>query len=82
MYVFQYKWHPSGIGLCGWCEFIGDDIRTIEINADVILNASKDIGLQVNTGKTKYMEIWRYWGTMANEHIRIDSDLYEKNEKL
>ena len=29
---------------------IGDDIRTIEINAYVLLNACKDIGLAVNTG--------------------------------
>jgi len=36
---------------------IGDDIRTIEINADVLLSACKNIGLTVNTGKTKYMEI-------------------------
>ena len=36
---------------------IGDDIRTIERNADVLLNACKDIGLAVNTGKSKYMEI-------------------------
>ena len=33
------------------------DIRTIERNADVLLNACKDIGLAVNIGKTKYMEI-------------------------
>ena len=30
---------------------IGDDNRTIGINADVLLNACKDIGLAVNTGK-------------------------------
>ena len=36
---------------------IGDDIRTIERNADVLLNSCKDIRLAVNTGKTKYMEI-------------------------
>ena len=29
----------------------GDDIRTIERNADVLLNACKDIGLTVNIGK-------------------------------
>ena len=29
---------------------IGDDIRTIEIYADVLLNACKDIGSAVNTG--------------------------------
>ena len=36
---------------------IFDDIGTIERNADVLLNACKDIGLAVNTGKTKCMEI-------------------------
>ena len=30
---------------------IGDDIRTIERNADVLLNVCKDIGLAVNIGK-------------------------------
>jgi Reverse transcriptase (RNA-dependent DNA polymerase). len=47
------------------------DIRTIEINVDVLLNACKDIGLAVNTGKTKYMEIRRQRGMIANAHIRI-----------
>ena len=36
---------------------IGDDIRTIKRNAYVLLNACKDIGLSVNTGKTKYTEV-------------------------
>ena len=47
---------------------------TIERNADVLLNACKDIGLAVNTGKTKYMEIGRHRGMIANEHINS----YEK----
>ena len=33
---------------------IGDGIRTTERNADVLLNACKDIGLTVNTGKTTW----------------------------
>ena len=33
-------------------DLIGDDIRTIERNADVLLNACKEIGLAVNIGKT------------------------------
>ena len=57
---------------------IGDDIRTIERNADVLLNACKDIGLVVNTGKTKYMEIGRHRGVIANAHIKIGSNSYEK----
>ena len=52
---------------------IGDDIRTIERNADVLLTACKDIDLAVNTGKTKYMEIGRHRGVIANAHIKIGS---------
>ena len=36
---------------------IGDDIRAIKINAEVLLNTCKNIGLTVNIGKTKYREI-------------------------
>ena len=57
---------------------IGDDIRTIERNADVLLNACKDIGLTVNAGKTKYMEIERHQVVIANEHIKMGSNSYEK----
>ena len=35
-------------------------------NADVSLNACKDIGLAVNTGKTKYMEIGPHPGMIEN----------------
>ena len=38
----------------------------------------QDIGLAVNIGKTKYMVIGRHRGTIANEHIRIGSNSYEK----
>ena len=34
---------------------IGDEITTIERNEDVLLNACKDIGFVVNTGKS----IWK-----------------------
>jgi len=61
---------------------IGDDIRTIERNAYVLLNACKDIGLAVNTGKTKYMEIERHRGMIANTHIKIGSNSYEKVKNL
>ena len=61
---------------------IGDDIRTIERNADVLLHSCKDIGLAVNTGKTKYMDIGRHRGIIANEHIKIGSNSYGKGKPL
>ena len=48
----------------------------------VLLNAYKDIGLAVNTGKTKYVEIGRHRGMIANEHIRIGSNSYEKMKTI
>jgi hypothetical protein len=44
----------------------------------VLLNASKGINLAVNAGKTKYMEIGRHRGMVANQHIKIGSNSYEK----
>ena len=61
---------------------IGGDIRVLEINADVSLNACKDIGLVVNTRKTKYMEVESHLNTIANEHIRIGSNSYKKVKKI
>ena len=48
----------------------------------MLLNACKDIGLAVYTRKTKYMEIGRHRGVIANEHIKIGSKSYEKVKKF
>ena len=44
--------------------------RTIEINADMLLYACKDIRLEENPGKSKYMEVGCR-GVMTNEHFFI-----------
>ena len=57
---------------------IGVDIRIIERNTGVLLNACNDIDLAVNTGETKDMEIGHNRGMVVNEHIRIGTNSYEK----
>ena len=57
---------------------IGDDIRTIERHTVVFFNACKDIDLAVNTRKTKYLEIGRHRGMIANAHIKLGNNSYEK----
>ena len=44
----------------------------------MLLKACKDIGLVLNTNKTKYMEIGRLPGKVANEYVTVDSNSYEK----
>ena len=46
-------------------KLIYDDIRTIEWNGDVLLNACEDIGLSVKSWKVKYMEIGSHGGMIA-----------------
>ena len=55
-------------------------IIIIIIIEKLILNACKDIGLAVNIGKTKYMEIGRHRGVIENALIKIGSNSYEKVE--
>ena len=40
----------------------------------MLLNACKDIGLAVNTRKTKYMKVECYRGLLASEHITVVSN--------
>ena len=44
----------------------------------VLLNTCKDIGLTVNTGQTKYMEVGHTRVLIANEQITAGSNSYEK----
>ena len=60
---------------------IGDDIRTIQRNTNMLLKSCKDIGSGLNTGKTKYRcrMSSRHDG---NEHIAVGNHLYEKGKTV
>ena len=44
----------------------------------IYFSSSKDIGLAVNTGKTKYIQLGRHQDMIANVHISTGSNSYEK----
>ena len=73
-----YEWHQTGTDLCRWCKFNRLWYQNNRRKRSVLLNACKNIGLAVNTRKTKYNEVGRHTSVRANEHIMIRSILMKK----
>jgi hypothetical protein len=56
---------------------LGDNTDTIKKNAQTLIDASKEIGLEVNTEKTKYMSLSRHQNAGQNHDIKIGKRWFE-----
>jgi hypothetical protein len=56
---------------------LGDNIATIKKNTQTLIHASKEIGLEVNTEKTKYMLLSRHQNAGQNHDIKIGKRWFE-----
>jgi hypothetical protein len=50
---------------------LGDNIDTIKKNTETLIDASKEIGLEINVDKTKYMLLPRHQNVGQNRDIKI-----------
>jgi hypothetical protein len=56
---------------------LGDSVSTIKQKSETLIEASMDIGLEINAEKTKYMIMSRHPNSRQNRNIRIAKELFQ-----
>jgi hypothetical protein len=61
---------------------LGDNIDTINKNTETLIDASKEVGLEVNAEKTKYILVSRYQSAGHNREMKIGNRPFENMSQL
>jgi hypothetical protein len=61
---------------------LGGSVHTVMNNAEALVVASKEIGIEVNNDKTKYMVMSRDQIAGRSHNIKTDHSSYERAEEL
>jgi hypothetical protein len=56
---------------------LGDNIDTLKKNTETLIDVSKEVGLEINVEKTKYMLLSRHQNVGQNREIQIANRSFE-----
>jgi hypothetical protein len=74
----EIKWYTSADD----GNILGGSVLTIKKNAEALVFASKETGLEVNADKTKYMVMPRDQKALRSQNIETGSSSFERAEDL
>jgi hypothetical protein len=63
-------------------QLLGDSISTIKENTESLLEANRDVALEINAEKSKYVIISRHPKSGQNQNIRIGNESFENLKKF
>ena len=61
---------------------LGGSIQTVKENAEALIVATEEIGLEVNADKTKYMVMSREQTAVLSHTMKVDNSSIERVEEL
>jgi hypothetical protein len=61
---------------------LGDSINTVKEKTETLLEVSRDIGLEINAERSKYMIMSHNPNSGQNQNIRTDDELFENVAKF
>jgi hypothetical protein len=61
---------------------LGSSINTIKENAETLLEANRDVSLEVNAEETEYMIMSHHPNSEQNQNIRIANESFENVAKF
>jgi hypothetical protein len=61
---------------------LGGSIHTLKENAEALVDATREIGLEVSADKTKYMVMSRDQNAGRIHRVRMDNSSFERVEKF
>jgi hypothetical protein len=78
--IKKTRWYWNGTPQLVYADdvnLLGDNIDTIKRNMETLIDTSKEVGLEVNTEKTKYMLLSCHQNAVQNHDIKIANRCFE-----
>jgi hypothetical protein len=78
----EIKWDTSAAVYADDVNLLADNIDTIKKNMGTLIDASKVVGLEVNTEKTEYMLLSRHQNAGQSYDIKVANSCFENAAKF